>query len=323
MLHSNRKTYGQDPSVVAATILSIVLRETNSLGEQIDASADPASLKAMRQRQVDVLTQSVLNAEPVSLVILGFPAKSGNRFKTHSPLPDRGEVEALRFLDNLCHRIQAVYEPGARTTVCSDGLVFSDLVGVAADEVMSYQRGILDIIDEFQFKNLHHFCMRDVFGPEMTLADMRASMNVAYGESIDSLRAFLVGTAEGQCQLNGIHRFLFEDMVASRANESRNSLRKAAKINAYQVIQRSQSFGGLVQKHFPGALRLSIHPQALSSWKIGVQMVPAQDRWATPWHNVLLQSGTKMELVPKWKAEALGAAVKTYAGKYAYYEVTR
>src|SRR5207248_1801413 len=80
----------------------------------------------------------VERGEPVHLVLPGFPAKSPNRRKTLGPLPDAAEDAGLLALQSVCDEIASVYPPGARVTICSDGRVFADLVGVSDAEVSAY-----------------------------------------------------------------------------------------------------------------------------------------------------------------------------------------
>src|SRR4029453_628170 len=80
--------------------------------------------------------------EPVHLLLPAFPAKSPNPKKVLGRLPDKAEELALGFLQDVCNEISDIYPPGARITICSDGRVFSDLVGVSDQDVTDYGREI-------------------------------------------------------------------------------------------------------------------------------------------------------------------------------------
>lgn len=74
-------------------------------------------------RQVE---QFILNDEPVHMVLPAFPFKSANKTtKVLGPLPDKGEEEALRQLNDLCGEIKKIHSPGARMCIVSDGLVYN------------------------------------------------------------------------------------------------------------------------------------------------------------------------------------------------------
>lgn len=69
--------------------------------------------------------QSQVN-EPVPLCLPAFPFKSPNaESKVLGKLPDKGEEFALAHLNGLCLAVKDIYEPGARLTIISDGLVYN------------------------------------------------------------------------------------------------------------------------------------------------------------------------------------------------------
>src|SRR5690606_32250340 len=102
---------------------------------------------------------------------------------------------------------------------------------------------------------------------------------------------------------------------------SKNRLHKQSKEIAYQVIQRSRAWDNLLAHVFSQTLRLSIHPYPLTHHKFGIELVRAQDRWATPWHNVVLKIKDSYQLVKRIEALRQGAKLKMFAGEYAYYEI--
>jgi len=272
--------------------------------------------------QHEKLLFSIANGQPIVLVILGFPAKSPNREKTLGDLPDLGEVEGLRSLENLCRDIQAIHRPGARVIVCSDGHVFSDLIGVSDETVDRYHIGIQEIIRKFRFSHLSTFSLRHIYG-RGNYSEMRDRLLDDYGESIDWIRQRSASSEAGRSLFNGIHRFVFEDRLSIHKTMSRNRNRVLAKETAYRIIQRSHAFSCLVQGTFSHAIRLSIHPQPVMGAKIGIKLLPSDDRWATPWHNVLLRESRGAEgfrLVPQKEAVRLGGRLKFYEG-YAYFDL--
>jgi pyoverdine/dityrosine biosynthesis protein Dit1 len=95
-------------------------------------------------------------------------------------------------------------------------------------------------------------------------------------------------------------------------------VREETKEVAYEVIRRSNAWSRLVEALFPHALRLSIHPQLPTSAKIGFQLVPCENAWGTPWHNVALLGAEGFRLVKRREAEERGATL-AYEGKYPYF----
>lgn len=299
-------------------ILDLLLSEANVLPLE---AADSLRLES-RERQLQTIRQSIRRDEPIPMVILGFPAKSPNREKTLTEDPDLGEVEGLKRLDALCARVRRLYPRGAKIVVCSDGHVFSDLVGVADRVVDRYQQTVCEIIEQFRLSTLSTFSLTNVYGTKPCDL-MRAKLMGDFGEPLEEIRVRSKSDPAAGALFNGIHRFLFEDMAVADRRSSRSQVRNRAKGVAYQVVQRSQAFSRLVEERFPSAVRLSIHPQPSSSWKIGVRLLPSDDRWATPWHNVALRDYSRegnLRLVPRREAIRLGAELKCENG-FAYFEL--
>jgi pyoverdine/dityrosine biosynthesis protein Dit1 len=84
---------------------------------------------------------------------------------------------------------------------------------------------------------------------------------------------------------------------------------------------RSRAWGRLLASTFPHAVRLSIHPQAAVSDKIGIHLLPTQDAWLTPWHGVALLDRERFRLVKRAEAEELGAAPVDVDGRPSHYVV--
>ena len=62
----------------------------------------------------------------VEFVLPAFPCKSSNGDKVSGVLPDKGEELALRELDEFAAAVEAIYPPGCKVWIVSDGHVFSD-----------------------------------------------------------------------------------------------------------------------------------------------------------------------------------------------------
>lgn len=62
----------------------------------------------------------------VRMCMPAFPFKSANKkFKVLGTLPDRAEQVALTRLDTMCAESGAIYKPGAKLLIISDGLVYN------------------------------------------------------------------------------------------------------------------------------------------------------------------------------------------------------
>ncbi|MGY2008270.1 L-tyrosine/L-tryptophan isonitrile synthase family protein [Nocardia gipuzkoensis] len=243
---------------------------------------------------------------PVHFIIPAFPAKSRNRRKTLGHLPDMAEVLAIESLQGFCDQISAVYRPGAIVTICSDGHVFSDTLGIPDIHVDHYGDELRRVIRSTGGGSIGLYGLRDAM-PEMGWDERRQRLLKEFSDGIDVLREAVRTESAARRMFNGIHRFMVEDNAVLMPELSATQRRNRSKETAYEVVQRSQAWSRLMGETFPDAVRLSIHPQANHSDKIGFHLLRTQDSWLTPWHGVVLDDGTNYTLVKRMQAEELGA----------------
>jgi pyoverdine/dityrosine biosynthesis protein Dit1/AcrR family transcriptional regulator len=262
----------------------------------------------------------VINNEPVHFLLPAFPAKSPNPKKVLGRLPDMADELALGFLEGVCREIKEHYPPGARVTICSDGRVFSDLVGVADVDVTDYGRAIAAMLGRLGAVSLYSLGLEDLFDGDDQAA-LREQLCAHYADPLAAVEGRVRDSERQRALFNGIHRFLFEDRLVIEAGKSRTRLRNECRERALRVIQRSEAWGRLIQECFPVALRLSVHPQPPHSEKIGILLGDAEDAWLTPWHGVALRTEDGFKLVRRHEAEALGAKVVWRGGRASHYEM--
>jgi L-tyrosine isonitrile synthase len=269
--------------------------------------------------RLPMTTRLVASGRPIRMVIPAFPAKSPSKRKVLGVVPDMAEEEALKYLQRLCNRLTALHPPGVSITICSDGRVFSDVVDVSDADVTEYGVGLRRLIRELDLDSLDVFCVEDAFG-RMPFDDMRRRVCADYADPLEVIRARVQGHADERQLFNGIHRFLVEDLRAVHTERSRTSLRNLCKLRAYQVIQRSRAWSALVEERFPGALRLSIHPQRPHATKLGIRLADeAADAWITPWHGVALYAGDRYTLTYRHRAEEAGARLVYRHGRPSHF----
>ncbi|NYI06966.1 isocyanide synthase family protein [Allostreptomyces psammosilenae] len=269
-----------------------------------------------RQQKIE---RFVRRDEPIHLVLPAFPAKSPNRNKVLGTLPDLGEYLALSFLQSLCDHVSHFHGPGARITICSDGHVFGDVVGVDDDTVTAYRVALAEMIRAANWTSLDLFGLDDAFGGE-DYPKLRQLLEQNYSSTLEELRESVRTDQAALSLFNGIHRFMFEDAVARQgADASRTRLRNDSKEAAYQTILRSNAWSRVVAERFPEAVRLSIHPQPPHSEKFGLRLLPTRDGWLTPWHGVVLDDGVAPLLVRRWEAEELDASVVSRNGRPSHF----
>jgi pyoverdine/dityrosine biosynthesis protein Dit1 len=194
--------------------------------------------------------------------------------------------------------------------ICSDGHVFSDLVGVSDEQVARYGEALEAMIDRLGAHGLSRFSMKS----------RRAELD-PHLEPLEEIEARIGTDPETRALFCGIQRFLFEDRVVLERNKSRNRVRTECKRRAIALIQRSRAWSSLIRARFPTALRLSIHPQHPHAEKIGILLSEAKDVWLTPWHGVALEERGRFKLVKRFEAEAIGARIVERGGRPSHFEV--
>lgn len=300
----NLKSAAEETESVSQEILNLVLEMHNVLPNFHRESLRKPSGAGVHLSRI---LSYVRARRPVELILPAFPAKSPNREKTLGPLPDYGEALALKRMQRLCDSIAQVYEPGAQVVICSDGRVFSDLVHVPDPHVTAYGLAIRDLIERLDLHSLRIFNLEDAMPSTRDYGQMRDVLVQDHAETLEQIRERVIANEDEKQLFNGIHRFLFEDVVVLKPELSRSKSREVSKRAAYGVIQRSHAWSHLLAGVFENAVRLSIHPQSPSSVKIGVRLLPSEDIWRTPWHSTVLFDGQVHKLVPRREAERQGA----------------
>ena len=258
----------------ARELLELVFHDNRVLPGAVQGLT-PAS-EAMHLPRVELCVRS---RAPIELVLPAFPAKAPNPRKVLDVLPDLAERRALEQLSERLDQLDSHWAPGARLTVCSDGHVFADVVGVQDAHVERYRTALLGLLDD---PRIGWFDLSTAFGDGKP-ARLRAMLMDRYAATERSLRERAAWSPAVAAQIDGIHRFLFEDEIARSPEQSRSQARKMTRPRAYEVVRRSEAWGALVRDVFPHAMRLSIHPQPDPSTKIGVNLLGVDDPWLTPW----------------------------------------
>lgn len=272
---------------------------------------------------------AVKRNEPITFVLPGFPGKSPNLSKVLGHLPDYAEHLALRFLGTLCQQIKKYYSPGIHIILCSDGRVFSDVIGMQENHVTAYQVELDRLLSDMSLSDISTFNMDD-FYQSVNFSQMRDELMNRYGNSLAFLKDKIkVGTknsanADEQAanrMFCGITRFLFEDAIHPEQTKSRTVIQKESRSNAYEVIRRSNAWSALIADYFPNAVRLSIHPQACGSEKLGIRLI-GNEIWMTPWHGVAVETKTGPVLLKRSEAEKLGAKlIYDLVGRPSHYKL--
>jgi pyoverdine/dityrosine biosynthesis protein Dit1 len=316
------------PAEIARRILADVMRFRRLSGAS-DSCVGPGCPDCLAPHLAKV-TSAVARGVPVTFVLPAFPGKSPNLAKVLGPLPDMAERRALIFLQGLCDRIRTAYAPGARVILCSDGRVFGDAVGMRDADVGAYHRELSKMIEASGLASISTFNLDEVYGG-LSFDRMRARLMERHGDSFATLREAVrrggkagatIDDRESHRLYCGITRFLVEDSTFPDQKRSRTALQKECRIRAYEVIRRSKAWSEFVENRFPGAVRLSIHPQACGDKKLGIRLLEG-DHWLTPWHGVAVEVGDRFILLKRADAEALGGRLVHLHGRPSHYVLSR
>ncbi|PHH61479.1 hypothetical protein CDD81_326 [Ophiocordyceps australis] len=245
--------------------------------------------------------------EQIRLCLPAFPCKSSNLDKVQGTAPDRGEYIALTNLHRFIEGIEAIYPPGGKLWIISDGHVFSDCIGVDDDLVDDYgarliamnaaitkSRGgfdrvgfksLLDLFDLDGWQRAGHEAAADLPLPQIThhiatKLEKQAELCrriLVFGFQPDSreLRQQIDNRDAVVLPLyRGFSRFMFEDLEVNCYTQdlSRSQRRRLASKVAFEMIQRNQAYSNLVELMFPHHIRLSIHAHPNCGPKFGIQV---------------------------------------------------
>ena len=307
---------GRSARTVAREILDLVLPHRRIAPES--EPCEHGACARCAEPHLARVTAAVEARRQVVFVLPAFPGKSPNPAKVLGPRADMAERQSLAFLNELCRRVQTVYAPGARIVLCSDGRVFSDVVGIAESDITTYQHDLSALIADLGATALSTFNLDDVF-PGCSFDAMRARLMASHGQSLESLRADVLHGGEPKRMYCGITRFLFEDGLRPDMTISKTALQKDCRQRAYAVVQRSKAWDGLLAACFPDAVRLSIHPQVCGSRKLGIHLMETADGWLTPWHGVAVEVGGAFVLRKRREAESQGATLVFANGRPSHY----
>lgn len=254
----------------------------------------------------------------IHFILPAFPAKSPNLQKVLGSLPDLGEEIALNTLEDLCREINSIYPPGAHVTICSDGRIFSELVGVSDEQISQYVAGIKELITHLNLHSIDIVNLEDLLQGH-SFQELRNQVLTKYAESLDELHLKLKSSDEFKTLFNGIHRFISEDRKVLQPEKSMSLIKTESKEIALKVIQHSNAWTRFLSNVFPDAFRLSIHPYHAHSEKTGIRLTKATDNWLTPWHGVIVLKENEYILMKKQEAELLGATLMMRNEQPSYY----
>ncbi|KAK6848812.1 pyoverdine/dityrosine biosynthesis protein [Apiospora arundinis] len=272
----------------------------------------PGTLPESNTKFLEHIAASISNGrQPIRMCLPAFPFKSPNTAtKVLGRLPDKAEEFALAHLHGMCAAIQDIYEPGAKLTIISDGLVYNDLLGVSDRDVWAYGTALRSMSAEKGFSRHISFArLKDLVEPSKGNDDTQGSPGMereGMGEIVYVCNAtrlrhlFLFRFGDENLDVSGrikedddtcmtyrgYIRFLATDLLnvyPTGPRRSKSQYKKGVEYIAKQMLSRGDAFARAVKQNFADQLRLSIHPSTFEN-KISVSLLPTDTSFTTPWH---------------------------------------
>ena len=127
--------------------------------------SDTSKTWGAKAKFIDQVEKFVAKGEAVALCLPAFPFKSPNKAtKVLGTLPDKGEEVALSHLNGLCLAIKDVYEHGANVYIVSDGLMYSDILGISDLEVWRYGQALRKMARDYKLEHVKFLRLRNLLG---------------------------------------------------------------------------------------------------------------------------------------------------------------
>ncbi|KAL7919998.1 transferase family protein [Trichoderma austrokoningii] len=239
----------------------------------------------------------------VEACLPAFPFKSANKvYKVLGTLPDKAEELALERLNDMCHRIQEVYPPGARVTIISDGITYNDLLSIPDRDTWAYGRSLRELASKKKFDNVGFSRIKDLLDlplPE-TLTEIMYIANCTtfrrellnkYGKDDLDIDFEIANSPDTKLTYLGYKRFLESDLkyiFPQGPERGANEYKRDCKYIAKQMLIRGYAFAQAIKHSYPNHLRLSIH-DSVAGLKLSVCLLNTKTGFTTPWHCSVAQ----------------------------------
>lgn len=236
---------------------------------------------------------------PVPFVFLAFPGKSINGHSVSGPLPDLGERLALQTLKGLVEAASRIYPPGIELHILSEGHCFLRTGCMRSPEEMDAYVAALKAMKDCDRISLH--TIHD-FYPDGDMADKVAAFERDYMPQPDEINAAIANDPLYAAMYPDRAAFVYREFSPVLFPTLPSKRRKIAmsKIIARSFIGHQMAVKRLLQDHFGGHIRLSIHQQHdPASQKYYINLLPGVEGKGTPWYHVVERNGDVLQLVKR------------------------
>ncbi|KAL8737192.1 MAG: hypothetical protein Q9181_001918 [Wetmoreana brouardii] len=263
---------------------------------------DTSKVWGAKAKFLNQVKRYVVRGEAVSMSLPAFPFKSPNKkTKVLGTLPDKGEEVALSHLEGLCLAIRDVYEPGANVFIVSDGLMYSDILGISDLEVWRYGQALRKMARDQGCDHVRFLRLRNLLGAEGTVEPIteeeylkdapqfRNDLLAKYLPEKFDVDAHIAKDADTTLTYRGYIKFLETDLADQGEEETKAQMKKRYEAIAKKMIVRGKAFATSIAKNLSEHVRLSIHPSTEQS-KLSMSIIPQIGRSHTPWHGALIRA---------------------------------
>ena len=158
------------------------------------------SCENCRNKYLHKIDKAISERRIITFILPAFPGKSPNPEKVLGYLPDYAEILSLSFFKSLNEEIKKIYDPGAKIILCSDGRVFSDVVGIKEDHIGEYQLAMETLIRDMAISDISTLHLDDIY-EESDFTKMREGLLENYGYSLDFLKHKVKKGSGSNCKL--------------------------------------------------------------------------------------------------------------------------
>ncbi|KAI0975716.1 Pyoverdine/dityrosine biosynthesis protein-domain-containing protein [Xylaria arbuscula] len=225
-----------------------------------------------------MVARQVAAGVAVRMLLPGFPFKENSKNVVLGPLPDLGEELALAHLQGLCDNISGIYKNGAEILICSDGLVYNDLMGVSEEATWEYGealRAMAASLGAFNIKFIRLWDLLELPGRQL-YEESRERAKIYYLEHASYIRQELIHRYSDEQFNVSVAVTTDKDWATTHAAYVGVLAKKAANSPesiAMQMIPRGKAYGRALNANLVDYLRLSIH-DSTGKDKISLALIP-------------------------------------------------
>lgn len=256
------------------------------------------------------LARFINTSRPIEIILPGFPCKSPNvGSKCFGSQPDFGDVMALKRLDSLGQKINALYAGGCVLTVLSDGRTFNDILGIPDADRRDYNERLRSLITShiLRWESLSSFF------PDAT-SDAAIRQQLVESAQLPSTDE---QTPEEAAAYDKLFAFLRDDLAFLRTPaQSDEEYRNLIAEKTRAMTLRGKALNALIERAFPEAIRLSVHQYSNSGPKYTFAFAEGLQQVIQPWHAVpVLSLDGTLSLLRKSRVDSARHVLIQHDGK--------